>query len=82
MEFHRCWVLISIRFLPKINTLNPFNHCILRIWGAPVRQKLGTILESKVVQKLNLEKNVLYKKFIFLIIFFFEKIPLIFDKEN
>ena len=38
------------------------NHCILRIRGAPVRQKLGMILENKVVQKLKLEKNVFYKK--------------------
>ena len=28
----------------------------------PVRQKLGMILENKVVQKLKLEKNVFYKK--------------------
>ena len=33
-------------FWPKIN--------ILRIRGAPVRQKLGMILENKVVQKLKL----------------------------
>ena len=33
------------------------NRCILRIWGAPVRQKLGVILENKVVQKLELEKK-------------------------
>ena len=38
-------------FWPKINVLKG-NHCILRIWGAPVRQKLGMILENKVVQKL------------------------------
>ena len=38
------------------------NRCILRIWGAPVRQKLGMILENKVVQKLKLEKNVFYEK--------------------
>ena len=31
------------------------NHCILRIRGAPVCQKLGMILENKVVQKLKLE---------------------------
>ena len=37
-------------FWPKIN-------CILRIQGAPVRQKLGMILENKVVQKLKLEKK-------------------------
>ena len=38
------------------------NRCILRIRGAPVRQKLGMILENKVVQKLKLEKNVFYNK--------------------
>ena len=47
-------------FWPKINILKG-NHCILRIWGAPVRQKLGMILENKVVQKLKLEKNVFTK---------------------
>ena len=40
-------------FWPKINLLKG-NHCILRIQGAPVRQKLGVILENKVVQKLKL----------------------------
>ena len=44
-------------FWSKINTLKG-NHCILRIWGAPVGQKLGIILENKVVQKLKLEKNI------------------------
>ena len=43
-------------FWPKINILKG-NHCILRIRGAPVRQKLGMILENKVVQKLKLEKK-------------------------
>ena len=43
-------------FWPKINILKG-NHCILRIVGAPVRQKLGMILENKVVQKLKLEKK-------------------------
>ena len=38
------------------------NRCILRIGGAPVRQKLGMILEIKVVQKLKLEKKVFNKK--------------------
>ena len=51
-----------------------------------VHQKLGIILESKVVQKLNLEKNVFTKKssskLIFLDDFFFEKIRLIFYIEN
>ena len=51
-----------------------------------VHQKLCIILESKVVQKLNLEKNVFTKKWspklIFLNEFFFEKIRLIFDIET
>ena len=51
-----------------------------------VHQKLGIILESKVVQKLNLEKNVFTRKWFpklrFLNDFFFEKIPSIFDIEN
>ena len=72
-------------FWPKINILKG-NHCILRIWGVPVGQKLGMILENKVVQKLKLEKNVFYKKwppkFIFLYEIFFEKNPSIFDIEN
>ena len=62
------------------------NRCILRIRGAPVRQKLGMILENEVLQKLKLEKKAFYKKwspkFIFLNDFFFEKIPSIFDIEN
>ena len=48
-------------FCPRIEMLKG-NHCILRIWGAPVRQKLGMILQNKVVQQLKLEKNVFYKK--------------------
>ena len=67
-------------FGPKINILKG-NHFILRIWGAPVRQKLGMILENKVVQKLKLEKKFFTKKWspklIFLNDFFFEKILLI-----
>ena len=47
-------------FWPKINILKG-NHCILRIPGAPVRQKMGIILENNVDQKLKLEKNVVYK---------------------
>ena len=73
------------KFWPKINILKG-NHCILSTQGAPVRQKLSMILENKVVQKLELEKNVFYKKWspklIFLNDFFFEKIPSIFDIEN
>ena len=62
---------------PKVNILNG-NYCILRIGGAPVHQKLGMILEIKVVQKLKLERNVFfYKKWspklILLNQFFFEK---------
>ena len=44
---------------PKIDMLKG-NRCILRIRVAPVRQKLGMILENKVVQKLKLEKNVFF----------------------
>ena len=38
----------------KINILKG-NHCVLRMWGAPVCQKLGMILENKVVKKLTLK---------------------------
>ena len=48
-------------FCPRIDMLKG-NRCILRIWGAPVHQKLDMVLENKVVQKLNLEKKVFYKK--------------------
>ena len=72
-------------FWPQINILKG-NHCILRIQGAPVRQKLDMILENKMVQKLKLEKNVFHKKWspklIFLNELFFEKILTIFDIEN
>ena len=47
--------------LPKIILLKG-NHCILRIQGAAVCQKLGMILANKVVQKLKLEKNVFLQK--------------------
>ena len=53
-------------FWPKINILKR-NHCILRIRGAPVRQKLGMILENKVVQKLKLEKKCFLQKMVSLI---------------
>ena len=46
-------------FWPKINILKG-NHFILRIRGAPVRQKLGMILENKVVQKLTLKVQFLH----------------------
>ena len=48
-------------FWPKINILKG-NRCILRIRGLPVRQKLGMILENKVIQKLKLEKKFLYER--------------------
>ena len=48
-------------FCPRIDMLKG-NRCILRIRGAPVRQKLGMILENKVVQKLKLEKKVFFTK--------------------
>ena len=60
---------------PKINILRG-NHCILRIRGAPVRQKLGLILENKVLQKLKLDKSVSKKwapKLIFLNNLFLKK---------
>ena len=47
-------------FWPKINILKE-NHCILRILGVPVRQKLGMVLEDKVVQKLKLKEIFFYK---------------------
>ena len=47
-------------FCPRIDMLKG-NRSILRIRGAPVRQKLGMILENKVVQKLELEKKVFSK---------------------
>ena len=60
-------------FWPKINILKE-NHCILRIRGAPVRQKLGMILENKVVQKLKLEIFFFYKKwFLKLILLYLTK---------
>jgi hypothetical protein len=45
-------------FWPKINKLKGN----LRIRVAPSRQKLGMISENKVLQKLELEKNVFNKK--------------------
>ena len=72
-------------FWPKINILKG-NHCILRIRGAPVRQKLGMVLGNKVVQKSKLDFFFFFQKWspelIFLNDFFFEKILSIFDIEN
>jgi len=41
-------------FCPRIDMLKG-NRCILRVRGAPVRQKLDMILENEVLQKLKLE---------------------------
>ena len=72
-------------FCPRIGMLKG-NRCILRIQGAPVHQKLGMVLGNKVVQKLQLEKNLFYKKWSPELIsvneFVFEKIPSMFDIEN
>ena len=38
-------------FSPRIDMLKG-NRCILRIRGAPVRQKLGMILENEVLEVL------------------------------
>jgi hypothetical protein len=48
-------------FWPQSNIIKG-KHCILRIRGAPVRQKLGMILENKVVQILKLEKKMFFTK--------------------
>ena len=46
-------------FCPRIDMLRG-NRCILRLPGAPVRQKLGMILENEVLQKLKLEKKIFF----------------------
>ena len=50
-------------FCPRIDVLKG-NRCILRILGAPVHQKLGMMLENKVVQKLKLEKKFFLQKMV------------------
>ena len=55
-------------FCPRIDMLKG-NHCILRLQGAPIRQKLGIILENRVVQKKSKKKCFITKwspKLIFL----------------
>ena len=49
-------------FCPRIDMLKG-NRCILGIRGAPVRQKLGMILENKVVQKLKRTELILGQLF-------------------
>ena len=67
-------------FCPRINMLKGI---LLKKILMPVCQKLGMVLENKVVQKLKLEKKVFYKKWspklIFLNEFFFENFLSIFD---
>ena len=50
-------------FCPRIDMLKG-NCCILRIRKAPVRQKLGMILENEVLQKLKLEKKSFLQKMV------------------
>ena len=56
MDFHRWWVLKATFFGQKPTVL----------------QKLGMILEKKMVQKLSLEKNVFTKKWSPKLIFLYE----------
>ena len=80
VEFQRWWVLKN-KLFGQESTFHQ-GKIFERFLGVMiVCQKLGVILESKVVQKLSLEKKM------FLLIdilrqFFFEKIRLIFDIEN
>ena len=67
-------------FWPEINVLKGNRE-------APVRQKLGMILENKVVQKLKLEKKKFFyekwsPKLLFLNDFFFEKFLSIFEHRK
>ena len=48
-------------FGPKINILKG-NHCILRIQGAPVRQKLSMILENKAGSKIEVKRKCFLQK--------------------
>ena len=72
-------------FWPRINVIQRF-YIFNFLQRMSVHQKLGIILESKVVQKLSLEKNVFTKqwspKLIFLNDFFFKNFLSIFDIEN
>ena len=81
MEFLAWWVLKSKVFAQK-STVVKWNCCILWIdivWGL---QKLGLILESKVAQKLSLEKNIFNKKESSKLMLLDENFRLIFDIEN
>jgi hypothetical protein len=52
------------------NQHTPKENSLIFLRGMSVHQKLGIILESKVVQKLNLEKNVFTKKWSSMLKFF------------
>ena len=58
--FQRWWVLKS-RILGKKSIYSKETIVICEYRETPVRQKLGMILENKVVQKLELEKKVFSK---------------------
>ena len=60
---------------PKINTLKG-SHCILRIRGAPVRQKLGMIFRKKSGSKIEVRKKSFLQKMVA------KKNPSIFDLQN
>ena len=80
MEFLAWWVLKSKVFAQK-STIVKWNCCILWIDIEWSLQKLGLIFESKVAQKLSLEKSVSNKNCLLnwysYMKFFFEKIRLI-----
>ena len=57
--------LFTSCFFYEFTITNSEFSLILRIRGAPVRQKLGMILDNKVVQKLKLEKNGFLQKMVF-----------------
>ena len=61
MEFQRWWVL-KINIFGQESTYHQGKNLKKFLHGMSVHQKLGAILESKVVQKLSLEKNVFTKK--------------------
>ena len=68
-------------FCPRINMLKGILlKKILRLM--PVCQKLGMVLENKVVQKLKLEKKVFYKKWSTKLIFLNDFFLSIFDFES
>ena len=51
-------------FWLNINILKG-NHCILIMRGVSIHQKLGMILENKVVQKVEVRKKVFSTKIVY-----------------